>query len=148
LIRERFVQICANSGAVRPQLDNSNLSKSWDVQNNASVRLIVPTCIRVAQIRWNVCVQPANINHTWQAKPFKQFKKMERKFTGPMEVPPSRSPDKHEDCASRHSLSTVNLFSFIPVRLSSENLQGRNVILDLLFRYTLVSINKYGENFC
>ena len=53
-----------------------------------------------------------------------------------MEVPPSRSPDKRKDCASRHNLSTVNLFSFIPA--------GLNVIIDLLFRYMLVSINKYG----
>jgi hypothetical protein len=51
---------------------------------------------------------------------------MESKFTGPMDVPPSISPDKHEDCASRQSLSTINLLSFIPVRLSSENLQGQN----------------------
>ena len=54
-----------------------------------------------------------------------------------MEVPPSRSPDKRKDCASRHNLSTVNLFSFIPA--------GLNVIIGLLFRYMLVSINKYGK---
>jgi hypothetical protein len=87
------------------------------------------------------------MNSTWQAKPLKNLKKMERKFTGPMEVPPSRSPDKHEDCASRHSLSTVNLFSFIPVRLSSENLQGQNVILDLLFHYKLsINMEKTSAN--
>jgi hypothetical protein len=58
---------------------------------------------------------------------------MEHKFTGPMEVPPSRNPDRHVDCASTHSLSTINLFNLIPVRLSSENLQRKRCMTGLLF---------------
>jgi hypothetical protein len=58
---------------------------------------------------------------------------MERRLTGPMEVPPSRNPDAHMDCAREHSLSTINLFSFIPVRLSCENLQ------DDMYRWSIIS---------
>ena len=99
-----------------------------NVQDNDSVSLIVSTCIN-SSTRWDDILLvyrlqtlttngKQSVSFFSNTKPFFWTKENGKQITGPMEVPPSRSPDRHEDCARRHSLSTINLFSFIPVRLS------------------------------
>ena len=110
-----FAHIWAIPGDVSPQHDRSNFTNSWGPLDNASVSFIAPSCV----ILYSLFI--------WAVH--RHLKSKEEPLTTPICVPPSDNDDRLDDLASSQRPSTIALFSLIPARLSSENLQSKNLYL-------------------